>query len=95
MPAYVIVEIDVRDPKGYEEYKRLAGPAVEAFGGSYLARGGEAETLEGDWQPKRVVLLRFESVARAKEWWHSKAYDHAKKVRYHTASSKMIVVEGI
>jgi uncharacterized protein (DUF1330 family) len=55
MPGYVIVEIDVTDPEGYEEYRRLAAPTVEAYGGRYLVRGGRTETLEGDWQPTSYV----------------------------------------
>ena len=57
MSAYVIVEIDIVDPAGYEEYKKLAGATVEKYGGEYIVRGGAAETLEGDWDPKRIVVL--------------------------------------
>src|SRR5438874_367898 len=55
MPAYIIVEIEILDPVGYEEYKKLAGATVEKYGGKYIVRGGKAEVLEGDWQPKRIV----------------------------------------
>ncbi|HEX9990573.1 MAG TPA: DUF1330 domain-containing protein [Chloroflexia bacterium] len=95
MPGYVIVEIDVTDPEGYEEYRRLAAPTVEAYGGRYLVRGGKTETLEGDWQPKRIVVLQFDSVEQAKEWWHSAVYGPVKEIRYRTAHTRMIVVEGI
>jgi uncharacterized protein (DUF1330 family) len=57
MPAYIIVEIDIHDPAGYEEYKTLAGAAVEKYGGKYIVRGGRTEVLEGDWTPKRIVVL--------------------------------------
>ena len=60
MPAYIIVEIDVVDPVGYEEYKKLAGATVEKYGGKYIVRGGKTEVLEGDWKPKRIVVLEFE-----------------------------------
>ena len=66
MPAYIIVEIEILDPVGYEEYKKLAGATVEKYGGKYIVRGGKAEVLEGDWQPKRIVVLEFESAERAK-----------------------------
>ena len=68
MPAYVIVEIEIVDPTGYEEYKKLASATVEKYGGKYIVRGGAAETLEGDWKPKRIVVLQFESTQRAKDW---------------------------
>lgn len=95
MPGYVIVEIDVTDPEGYEEYRRLAAPTVEACGGRYLVRGGRTETLEGDWQPKRIVVLQFDSVEQAKEWWHSEVYGPIKAIRHRTAHTRMIVVEGV
>src|SRR5437667_10392961 len=66
MPAYIIVEIEILDPVGYEEYKKLAGSTVEKYGGKYIMRGGKTEVLEGDWQPKRMVVLEFESAQRAK-----------------------------
>ena len=74
MAGYIIVEIDVTDPVGYEEYKKLAGATVEKYGGKYIVRGGATETLEGDWKPKRIVILQFESVARAKEWLNCDEY---------------------
>jgi uncharacterized protein (DUF1330 family) len=95
MAAYVIVDIDVTDPIGYEEYKKLAGQTAADFGGKYLTRGGKVETLEGTWAPKRLVILEFDSVERAKEWLESPVYREAKQVRYRTAKSNMIVVEGV
>ena len=67
MPAYIIVEIEILDPVGYEEYKKLASSTVEKYGGKYIMRGGKTEVLEGDWQPKRIVVLEFESAQRAKD----------------------------
>ena len=94
MPAYVIVDIEVTDPVGYEEYKALAAPAVAACGGRYLVRGGATETLEGDWLPKRLVVLEFDSVAQAKAWWAGQEYSAAKALRHRTANTRMIVTEG-
>jgi uncharacterized protein (DUF1330 family) len=95
MAAYVIVNIEVTDPVGYEEYKGLAAPAVVACGGRYVVRGGAVETLEGDWIPKRFVILEFDSVAKAKAWWASTEYRAAKELRQKTANTDMIVVEGV
>ncbi len=94
MPAYVIVDIEVKHPEQYEEYKKLAPPIVAKFGGKYLARGGKTETLEGDWSPKRLVILEFESMERAKEWWDSPEYREAREMRRRTTHSRLIVVEG-
>ena len=59
MTAYVIVDIEVTDPEGYKEYVKLAPEAVNLYGGKYIARGGPNETLEGNWQAKRLVILEF------------------------------------
>ena len=95
MPAYVIVDIDILDPVGYEQYKNLAGATVEKYGGKYIVRGGKNEVLEGDWRPKRIVILRFDSMARAKEWLNCQEYREPRKMRHRTANTNMIVVEGM
>ncbi len=95
MAAYVIVEVSVHDPVQYEEYKKLTPASIAAYDGKFIVRGGQTETLEGDWQPERIVVLEFPTVERAKEWWNSEIYTHAKQIRYRTATSKMIVVQGV
>ena len=95
MSAYVIADITVNDPKRYEEYKKLAPPAIAAYGGKYLARGGKSEKLEGNWEPDRVVILEFESLETAKKFINSPEYSEARALRHKTASSNMIVVEAL
>lgn len=95
MSAYVIVEIDVHDPIGYEEYKKRASATVEEHGGKYIVRGGQTEVLEGDWHPKRIVVLEFPSMDRAKEWLNCEEYREPRKMRHATARTNMIVVEGV
>jgi len=95
MPSYIIVEIEILDRVGYEEYKKLAGATVEKYGGKYIVRGGKTEVLEGDWQPKRIVVLEFESAQRAKDWLNSEEYRDPRKMRHRTARTNMILVEGM
>ncbi len=95
MPAYVIVEIDIHDPVGYEEYKRQAAATVFKHGGEYIVRGGKAELLEGGPEPKRVVVLRFPSMDNAKEWLNCEEYREPRKLRHKTATTRMIAVEGL
>jgi uncharacterized protein (DUF1330 family) len=95
MTAYVIVDIDVHDPVGYEEYKQLAPAAVAQYGGKYIARGGKTETLEGDWSPSRLVILEFENSEQAKKWLNSEEYRAARQMRHQTAHSNMVVIEGL
>ena len=95
MAAYVIVEISITDPTEYEEYKKLTPAAIAAYDGRFVVRGGKTVSMEGNWQPERIVVLEFPSVARAKEWWNSDEYSKAKEIRQRTAHTKMIVVEGV
>ena len=95
MRAYVISDITVNKPERYEDYKKLAPPAIETFGGKYLARGGRAEKLEWNWEPDRIVILEFESVETAKKWIDSPEYREARALRHQNASTNMIVVEGL
>lgn len=95
MTAYVIVDIEVTDPEGYKEYVKLAPEAVKLYGGKYIARGGHNETLEGDWQAKRLVILEFPSVEQAKNWLNSPEYAPARKMRNQYARTNMVVVEGL
>ena len=95
MAAYIIVEIEVVDPVGYEEYKKQAAATVHQHGGKYIVRGGETEVLEGYWKPKRIVVLQFESMERAKEWLNCEEYREPRKMRHRTAKTNMILVEGV
>lgn len=95
MSAYIIVDVTITDPESYEEYKTYTPASIAAFGGKFVARGGRSETLEGEWQPGRIVILEFPTVENAKAWWNSDMYAPAKAIRYQAAKSKMIVVQGI
>jgi uncharacterized protein (DUF1330 family) len=95
MPAYVIADVEVLDPVRYEDYKGLVPLSISKYGGRFLARGGELETLEGSWRPGRLVILEFPSLARAKEWWASAEYGPAKALRQATSKGSLVVVEGL
>lgn len=95
MAAYVVVEVEVQDKDRYETYKRMVPPSLAAYSGRFIARGGEVETLEGEWSPTRLVILEFPSVEQAKAWWSSEEYAEAKALRQATAQSRMIVVAGV
>jgi uncharacterized protein (DUF1330 family) len=95
MSAYVIVEIEVQDPIGYEEYKKRAAATIAQYGGKYIVRGGKTEVLEGDWQPKRIVILEFASMEQAKEWLNCEEYREPRQMRHRTAKTNMLLVEGL
>jgi uncharacterized protein (DUF1330 family) len=95
MPALVIVEIEIEDSIAYEAYKKLTPATIEAFGGRFVVRGASTLSLEGDWNPQRLVVLEFPDVHTAKEWWNSDAYSEAKGIRQKAAHTKMLVVESL
>ncbi len=95
MAAYVVVEVDVHDPERYEDYKRLAPPAIAAYGGRYLARGGETDLFEGEPAPNRIVILEFENLDRARAFIDSEEYREARALRNAVATSRIIAVEGL
>jgi len=94
MSAFVIVDVTIHDEQAYEAYKKLTPAAVAAYDGTFVVRGGHSETLEGEWEPQRIVVLEFPTVARAKEWWSSPLYGEAKRIRQRAATTRMIVVQG-
>jgi uncharacterized protein (DUF1330 family) len=95
MKAYVIVDVKVTDPERYEAYKKLTPASLEPFEGKFIVRGGATETWEGDWQPGRVVVVEFPSMAQAKAWWSGAGYAPAKAIRQSAAVTRMIAVEGV
>jgi uncharacterized protein (DUF1330 family) len=95
MAAYVIAEVEVTDPQAFEQYRREVPGTLAPFNGRFIVRGGACETLEGDWQPKRLVVLEFPDSAAAKAWWSSQAYAAPKALRQRSAKTRLLVVEGV
>jgi uncharacterized protein (DUF1330 family) len=94
MAAYIIAEVTITDPQGFEQYRQMVPATVAKYGGTFVVRGGQLEKLEGDWEPKRLVIIEFESAERAKQWWASEDYRTAKALRQRTAQTNLIVIEG-
>lgn len=95
MPAYIIVETDIHDAEQYERYKDASPAAIAAGGGRFLVRGGELAVLEGDWHPRRLVMLEFEDLDAAKRFYESDEYQDAKRLREGAARLNMVAVAGI
>jgi uncharacterized protein (DUF1330 family) len=94
MAAYIIAEVTITDPQGFEQYRQMVPATVAKYGGKFVVRGGQMEKLEGTWEPKRLVVIEFESAERAKQWWACEDYREAKALRQRTAQTNMIVIEG-
>ena len=94
--AYLIVDMKITDPDQYQQYMAAAPAAVAAAGGEYLVRGGRFESLEGGWQPARLVMLRFPSYEQAKSFYDGQMYRAARAKRAGaTEYFNMTLVEGV
>jgi uncharacterized protein (DUF1330 family) len=93
--AYILANVDVTDPQQYEQYKKLSSLAMQAHGAQVCARGGAVHVLEGDWSPKRVVLLKFPTAEAARRFYDSPEYAAAKAAREGAAVMRMVLIEGI
>ena len=95
MAAYFIVNVEVKDPAGFEAYRQAVPATIAQYGGRYIVRGGRHETLEGTWNPTRLVVLEFPSLDAAKRWYESEEYRKIKPLRLQHAAGDMVLVEGL
>ena len=95
MAAYVVLDIEVKDPEKFARYRELAPPAIAAYGGRYLARGGATEVLEGSPALHRVVILEFPTMKRARAWLESPEYREARQLRRASATTHAFVTQGL
>ena len=92
--GYLIGDIEVTDPETYAKYAAGVPETVAAFGGKYLVRDASGEVFEGSWSPKRLVVLEFESLERAKAWYNSPEYADLKKIRQSASKGNLIFANG-
>lgn len=95
MKAYIIAEIDVTDPAGFEDYRSAVAPMIAAYGGRYLVRGGAVTSLEGESPTARIVVLEFPDAETAERFWHSDDYAPVAAIRHRTTNSRIFMVEGM
>jgi uncharacterized protein (DUF1330 family) len=94
MPAYVIARVQVTDPGRYRAYTDRTPAVIAAYGGRFLARGGEMVTLEGPEEAGRVVLLEFPSMVQARAWFESEEYQEIRKLRLEASTGSLVLVDG-
>jgi uncharacterized protein (DUF1330 family) len=94
MPAYMVARVNVKDPVQYEEYKKLAPIAINKYGGEYLTRGGAMDTLEGEPETHRVVIVKFPDYETAQKFYDSPEYTRAKAERENAATGQFIILDG-
>jgi uncharacterized protein (DUF1330 family) len=94
MAAYVIANVNVKDPTLFEQYRKQVPDTIARHGGRYLVRGGQHQTLEGGWTPTRLVVLEFPTVEQARRWYDSEEYREPKALRMKCALTDVVLVEG-
>ncbi|MFQ5980361.1 MAG: DUF1330 domain-containing protein [Candidatus Heimdallarchaeota archaeon] len=98
MVAYLIADVNITDPEGYQKYLALVGASLEQFGATPVVvvgahAGGKCETLEGDWHPNHLVVLKFDSLDQLKKWYASPEYTKANEIRQRVAKANFIALE--
>lgn len=95
MTAYAIFDVRIDDAEQYAAFMRGVKPALEAAGATYLARGGAHKVYEGDWEPRRIVLIAFPSVAAFEEFYTGATYQGLKAIRDGCSAARLVCVEGV
>lgn len=94
MAPYIIARVNVTDSARYAEYMKITPGVISRFGGKFIARGGETETMEGDKESSRVVLIEFPDLAAARAFYHSEEYKQTKVLREGAATAQFVAIEG-
>ncbi|WP_432696093.1 DUF1330 domain-containing protein [Marinobacterium sp. YM272] len=94
MSAYAIFDVDIYDPKRYQDFMSQVKPVIESCGGKYLSRGGAHKVFEGDWEPRRIVLFEFPSQEALEGFYYSDVYQGLKTIRDECSSARVVSVEG-
>lgn len=95
MPAYLVATLEVHNPSEFKSYVTDVPAIVTKFGGRFLVRGGEPEVADGDWPMKRVTVVEFPTMEKAKEWWNSAEYAPYKQLRQRTTRTNAVFVPGL
>lgn len=95
MPAYLIADEIITDPALFEEYKRAVLPLITRYGGRFLSRGATVSVLESgkDWQPGRMVIIEFPSMAVLEDWYNSADYAPVRDIRFRSATTTIVALD--
>jgi len=93
--AYVIFDVEIRDMARFQDFMKGVKPALEAVGARYLARGGAHKVYEGEWAPRRIVLIEFPSVAAWETFYYGETYQGLKAIRDECSSARLVSVQGL
>jgi len=95
MSAFIVCDVEVKDRDKLMEYLRLSEHTLEPYGGKFHAQAGDIEVIEGNWNPKVIVIAEFPSMEKARGWYNSGEYARALKVKSDAIDRNMILTEGL
>lgn len=95
MPAYLIANVEIKDFEKIKDYMAATPAALKKYSGRFLIRGGAIAVMEGNWEPKRLVVVEFDTLEKAQEFYHSKDYEPLIALRKAAAHTDLILVDGI
>lgn len=94
MAGYVVANVSIKNAEGYAGYSKQVPETVSRWGGRFIVRGGAIETLDGDWSPKRLVVIEFPDVETARNWYQSQEYQAIVPIRQANSEGGLVLVEG-
>jgi uncharacterized protein (DUF1330 family) len=96
MTAYIIAQVNAINAERYPEYTAQVPATIAKHGGKFIARGGNAQVLEGNLPlPQRLVIIEFPSAKAAKAWWSSEEYEPLKALRQANSEGTLFLVDGV
>jgi uncharacterized protein (DUF1330 family) len=95
MPAYLIARIEVTDWERYRQYVEATPGVISRYGGKFIIRGGQTVVLEGEPETRRLVVIEFPTLERAKQFYDSPEYTRVKQLRVGAALGQFLAVEGV
>ncbi len=95
MSAYLIADVEVTDESLFTQFRERMTPAIESYGGRFIERGGEIEVIEGSWAPKRLAIVRFDSMEQARAWLDSSENHALDDIRHRSSNINIVLVQGV
>jgi uncharacterized protein (DUF1330 family) len=92
--GYLIIQEDIHDPEGMLAYSKASGASLADFGGRPLVVDDDFDVLEGSWHGNRTIILEFDDVEKAREWYESPGYQAALPLRQAAADCNGIIASG-
>lgn len=92
--CFLVIRSIVHDPERMKSYSVGALPMVEMFGGEYVVRSEEVTALEGQYDGRRLIIVRFPDMERFQELWNSPEYEELRQIRLSATTGEVWLVPG-